>query len=155
MQEICYNCTMNAFSSFSKHISRICANLVQFCPVAHSALEQQYCLQKMHFWRPTPACNTYLGHHFDQVSAKSTGRLWVYLCFSFYSGNQPKYLQLWPYCISFVQKTPLKLTERNTISPKSQIFWYRVIFLTGTPLNFLSTRSHVNWSEISPKCQRL
>ena len=24
----------------------------------HSALEQQYCLQKMHFWRPTLACNT-------------------------------------------------------------------------------------------------
>ena len=26
---------------------------------------------------------------------------------------------------------------------------YRVIFLTGAPINFLSTRSHVNWSEIS------
>ena len=25
----------------------------------------------MHFWRPTPACNTYLGERFDQVSEKS------------------------------------------------------------------------------------
>ena len=103
--------------------------------ISHSALEQQYCLQKMHFRRPTPACNTYLGEHFDQVSAKSTGRLWVYLCFTFYSGNQPKYLRLWSYCISFEQKTPLKLTERNTILPKSQIFWHMPIVKSKTKIN--------------------
>ena len=26
----------------------------------------------MHFWRTTTACKTYLGEHFDQVSAKYT-----------------------------------------------------------------------------------
>ena len=97
---------------------------VQRAAYNHSALEQQYCLQKMHYWRPTSACNTNLGDHFDKVLAKSTGRLWVYLCLTFYSGNQPKYLRLWPYCISFVKKTLLKRTERNTMRLKSQIFWY-------------------------------
>ena len=39
----------------------------------HPALEQQYCLQKMYFWRRAPACNTYLGEHFDQVLANPLG----------------------------------------------------------------------------------
>ena len=70
-------------------------------------------LQKMHFWRPTPTCNTYLAEHFDQVSAKSTGRLWFYMCFTFYNGKQPKYLRLWPFCISFVQKKPTKTNRKE------------------------------------------
>ena len=69
----------------------------------HSLLEQQYCFQRMHFWRTIPACNTYLGEHLDKFSAKSTGRLWINLCFTFYNGNIPKYVWLWPICISFCQ----------------------------------------------------
>ena len=57
----------------------------------HSALEQLYCLQKMHFWRPTLVCNTCLGEHFDQFLAKSTGRLWINLYITCYSGKIPKY----------------------------------------------------------------
>ena len=78
----------------------------------HSALEQQYCLQEMHFWKPTPASNIYFGEHFDQVAAKSTGQLWFYPGFTFYNGNQPKYLRLWPFGIFFCAKNPTK-TERQ------------------------------------------
>ena len=58
--------------------------------VLHFALEHQYCVQKMHFWRPTPSGNTYLLEHFDQVSAKSTGRFWIYLYFTFLQWEQTK-----------------------------------------------------------------
>ena len=70
---------------------------------ACTALERRYCLQKMHFLRPTLVCNTCLGEHFDQVLGKSTWWLWNNLCITFYSKNIPKYLRLWPYCISFCQ----------------------------------------------------
>ena len=30
---------------------------------------------------PPLACNTYLGEHYDQVLAKSTGWLWLYIWF--------------------------------------------------------------------------
>ena len=46
-------------------------------------------------------------------------------------------------------------TLRGTLRGQAQIkkfleiASYRVIFLTGAPLNFLSKRSHVNWLGIS------
>ena len=39
----------------------------------HSALEPQYCLQKMHFWRPTPPCNTNLGEHLTKFQQNPLG----------------------------------------------------------------------------------
>ena len=61
---------------------------------SHSALEQQYWLNNINFFRPTQACNTYLQEHLDHVSAKSTVRLDIYICFTFYSGNKSEYLLL-------------------------------------------------------------